>query len=70
MRLCVCVYECVFFKVNEYHCRQVHYCFITSGEYYSDRLHSVDIDMNRVLWLELIYRKVKQVDRLVRSLNV
>lgn len=70
MRLCVCVSMCLLFKVNEYHRRRIHYYFITSSEYYSDRLYWIDIDMNTVLWLGLIYKKVSPVDGLVRSLNV
>ena len=69
MHLCVCVYVCLLFKLNEYRCRWVQYYFITPSEYYSDRLYSIDIDINTVLWLGVIYREVNLVDELVRFIN-
>ena len=69
MHLCVYVYACLLFKLNEYHCRWVYYYFITPSEYYPDRLYSINMDINTVLWLGLTYREVNLVDELVRFLN-
>lgn len=43
MHLCVSVYGCVFFKVNEYHHRWVCYYFITRSEYNSGYIPLIQV---------------------------